>query len=144
VNFSTKSVLVIGCILASITANQFRIGAKAETTNVQDTFGLDRRIAYLEQRLNTIEASINRLDRQPSPSQRTAPSTCQCEEQVGLLQNQIAITQARMRGIECGLARIDERTLSTAARQARDRAGRGSADRCRLDVERPLVLSTEP
>ena len=106
---------------------------------------LERRINQLEQRFYTIETSITRLEQQASLSSRpsiTQPSVSSTD--VTLLRSEIEALQRRLSEIECGLAKLDERTLAPAARDARKRSGVNSTDPCRLNPETPLRLSTRP
>ena len=109
----------------------------------QDTRSLDRRISSLEQRLYSIEASINRLQQasiSPRP-QASQPSTR--DQEVYLLRGEIQKLQLRVDEIECGLVKLDERTKSPAVREGR-RTATTSADPCRLNPATPLHLSTRP
>jgi len=106
---------------------------------------LERRINQLEQRFYTIETSINRLEQQASLSNRSSimqPGASSTD--VTLLRSEVEALQRRLSEIECGLAKLDERTLSTAARDARKRSGVASTDPCRSNPEIPLRLSTRP
>lgn len=106
---------------------------------------LERRINQLEQRFYTIETSITRLEQQVSLSSR--PSLTQpgaSDTEVTLLRSEVEALQRRLGEIECGLAKLDERTLSPAARDARKRSGVSSTDPCRLNPETQLRLSTRP
>jgi chromosome segregation ATPase len=116
--------------------------AGAAAPSSQDTFNLDRRISSLEQRLYTIEMSINRLEQQSVTSSRATPSTERRDVEMELLQTQIRTLQGQLDEIGCGLAKLDERTLSQSVREAQRRSGRLSTDPCRLNSETPLRLST--
>jgi hypothetical protein len=116
--------------------------AGAAAPSSQDTFNLDRRISSLEQRLYTIEMSINRLEQQSATSARTMPSTERRDVEMELLQTQIRTLQTQLDEVGCGLAKLDERTLSQSVREAQRRSGRLPTDPCRLNPETPLRLST--
>lgn len=116
--------------------------AAAAGATPQDTFGLERRINALEQRLYTIEMSINRLEQQSATSARTAQPTSRRDVELELLQTQIRTLQGHLDELGCGLAKLDERTLSAGVREAQKRSGRPSTDPCRLSPETPLRLST--
>jgi len=107
----------------------------------QDVIGLDRRISMVEQRLNTIELSINRLEQQ-SRFPATAPSSTQGarDTQVELLRSQVELLQRRVAEDECGLVRLDERTLAQAARDRERRDVTGREEPCRLNADAPLRL----
>jgi hypothetical protein len=66
------------------------------------------------------------------------------DPEIGLLRGEVETLQRRLVEVECGLARLDERTLTPAAREARKRAGTSVTDPCRLSADAPLRLSTRP
>jgi chromosome segregation ATPase len=140
--------LVVACSIAATgLSDAYRTragtgGAAAAASTGQDTFGLERRISSLEQRIYTIEASINRLEQQSAMNARTSPSTGRSDVELELLQTQIRTLQTQLDEVGCGLAKLDERTLSQSVREAQRRSGRLSTDPCRLNPETPLRLST--
>ena len=142
-NFRARwiALLFAGALLGAISGSAYRTGAEARSeAQPQDTFGLERRISSLEQRLYTIELSINRLEQQ-SMNSRSAPATDRREMELELLQNQLRTLQGQLSEIGCGLMKLDERTLSASVRQSRSRNSRASTDPCRLNPETPLLLS---
>lgn len=145
---SWRASLVILCSIAALIASAFWVknsSASNEAANPQDVTSLERRISLLEQRFYTLETSINRLEQQVSLSER--PSSVQPgarDTEVALLRAQVEILQRRLSEIDCGLAKLDERTLTPAAREARKRDGTNSTDPCRLNSDAPLRLSTRP
>jgi hypothetical protein len=113
-------------------------------TAVQDVRSLDRRISSLEQQLYSIQTSINRLE-QSALSQRTPSSqTGVRDQEINLLRGEIQTLQLRVSEIECGLVKLDERTITPAVREARRDAAARIADPCRLNPGTPLRLSTRP
>jgi len=115
-----------------------------DTTGTQDVAGLDRRISSLEQRLFSIESSINRLQ-QSALSQRAPVSQPNARDQeISLLRREFQTLQLRLSEIECGLVKLDERTTASAVREARKSAGATTTDPCRLNPATPLRLSTRP
>ena len=84
----------------------------------QDAIYLDRRISMLETRLNTIESSVRTLEQQALMSRSSAAPTAR-DPEVTLLRSEVEILMARIRELDCGLARVDERTLSASAKEAR-------------------------
>ena len=141
-------VVIILCVAAGVTASAYRGHSSLEsggTAGAQDVTSLDRRISLLEQRFYAVESSINRLEQQAALSGRAAtPSTSARDPEVSLLRGEIELLQRRLIEVECGLVRLDERTLAPAIRQARDRADAANADPCRLKADAPLRLSTRP
>jgi predicted RNase H-like nuclease (RuvC/YqgF family) len=125
-------------------AYRARAGTGSEGARVatQDTFNLERRISSLEQRIYSIEMGINRLEQQSATNTRTAPSTERRDVELDLLQTPIRTLQGALTEIGCGLAKLDERTLSASVREAQRRSGRLATDPCRLNPDTPLRLST--
>jgi hypothetical protein len=136
------------CAVVLITASAYWRGSSTplvEAADGQDNTMLDRRIGQMEQRFYTIETRINRLEQQATLSMRpgiTQPSGDNTE--VTLLRSEVAALGRRLNEIECGLAKVDERTLAPAARDARRKSGAGATDPCRLNSEAPLRLSSRP
>jgi hypothetical protein len=138
---------------AAVAAGAYRIGSAADpaAAGAQDVISLDRRISTLEQRLYSIESSISQLRQQMIVSQRTSPTQAARDPEIGLLRtevgslrSQVEILKARLSELECGLVRLDERTLSAAAKETRTRAGAQSKDSCRLNPQAPVQLSSRP
>lgn len=144
------ALVIIFCAAIGITASAYRVkshSASVDTTGVQDTIHLERRISLLEQRFYSVETSINRLEQQATLSQR--PSTTQSsgrEMEINLLRAEVETLRRRLYEMECGLLKLDERTATPAARDSRKKAGAGSSstDPCRLNSESPVQLSTRP
>jgi len=110
--------------------------------DTQDVISLDRRISLLEQRFYAVESKINRLEQQVAFSQRTpAPSNTR---ELELLRHQMEMLERRLVEIDCGLVKLDERTLTPAARETRGSLGTNVTDPCRLNPGTPLRLSTRP
>lgn len=113
-----------------------------EPPAAQDLIGLDRRIGQLEQRFNTMDLRISRLEQQsriptPAPSATSGRDT-----ELQLLRSEVELLRQRVAEDECGLVRLDERTLTDAAREARRKAGATREDPCRLTTDAPLRLSS--
>ena len=109
----------------------------------QDTISLDRRISLLEQRFYAVESKINRLEQQVAFSQRPPPQSSGGRE-LELLRNQMELLERRLVEVDCGLVKLDERTLTPAAREARKNLETTMTDPCRLNPGTPLRLSTRP
>jgi len=118
--------------------------ARGGTHEAQDVMSLDRRISSLEQRLYLIEANINRLQ-QTSMAQRTQPlQPSSPDPESNLFRAEIQKLQLQVKEIECGLIRLDERTTTPAAREARRSGAAAPTDPCRLNPSAPLRLSLQP
>lgn len=137
-------VLVLGCVIALAVLVVFRssdatpaIAAASAVEPQQDVIRLETRINQLEQRLYGIETSLRTLEQQSRLGATRGGGVS--AQDVALLQSQIQALQLRLADDECGLARLDERTLSPAMRNARRQAA-GRVDPCRTNVESPLRL----
>jgi hypothetical protein len=125
--------------LSSVWTDRLTITASAQ----QDPF-LSQRINQIEQRFSSIETRINRLEQESRLPNLTRGAIGNNDAEIRLLQSQI--DTLRLRGIEaeCGLVKLDERTLSNAVRQGRKKTGSGQIDKCRLDSGEPLQMSAVP
>lgn len=122
-----------------------RPSASGSAPGPQDVVSLDRRINQLEQRLISIESSINRLDRQAALPQRTViPPIGGRDPELGGLRSEVNTFSRRLVEIECGLLKLDTRTSSPAAREALRRTGQSFNDPCRINAASPLRLSARP
>lgn len=138
---------MILCFVIGVMANAYpgkRSSALDNMTETQDVRSLDRRISSLEQRLYSIESSINRLQ-QSALSQRPPVSQSSVRDQeLNLLRGEFQKLLLRLDEIECGLVKIDERTSTSAVREARKSAGAKTVDPCRLNPATPVHLSSRP
>jgi hypothetical protein len=106
-----------------------------------DTF-LARRVDQLEQRFYMLESRLNRAEqdvRRPSTINSTLSDPQAVEIQS--LRTQIESLRTRIGELECGLLRVDERTLPTT------RTTRGNLlaqDPCRREPNFPVKLSVRP
>jgi hypothetical protein len=119
-------VCVVGLALLTISA-----------TPQQDIIRLENRVNQMETRLYSIENSIRMLEQQSrlgGGSQRGLSV-----EDLARLRAEIQTLQVRLADDECGLARLDERTLTPAMRAARQKSA-GRTDPCRANFETPLRL----
>ena len=117
----------------------FNISSAARTNvasePVQDINRLDNRITQLEQRLFTIESSVRNLEQQSRIT--TLSSRGVRPEDIDRLNSELQALQNRLADDECGLAKLDERTLSP---EARARRRTGVTDQCRSNFNTPLHL----
>jgi hypothetical protein len=101
----------------------------------QDVIRLESRISQLEQRFYTVENSLRTLEQQSRIAGMNRGGGVTPDD-VGLLRSEIQRLQARIMEDECALAKLDERTLSATAREARQRAA--GTDPCRENFQLPL------
>ena len=121
------TVLAFGLVLA--------VRTSAGPAPQQDVIRLEARISQLEQRFYTIETSLRTLEQQSRIAGMNRGGSVSPDE-IALLRSEIQRLQARIMEDECGLAKLDERTLSPNARDARQRAA--GNDPCRANFELPL------
>jgi len=113
----------------------------AATVHAQTDPFLSRRVDMLEQRLYSIESRLNSVSTQVQPPMiSTIPSTTQND--VNFLRTQVDGMRIRIGEVECGVLKLDERTL-TAAQRRTNRTG-SSSDRCRDNFGTPIMLSARP
>jgi hypothetical protein len=117
-------------------------GSSAATTvHAQTDPFLSRRVDMLEQRLYSIESRISSMQTQVAPPMISSiPSTTQND--VNFLRTQIDGMRIRLGEVECGVLKLDERTLAAAQRRA-NRSG-SSSDRCRDNFGTPIMFSSRP
>lgn len=145
----TGLVILVFSVVAGTDAGAHRERYSPEpvAAGAQDSAYLEQRIRSVEQRLYSIQSSISRLEQQVIISQRSTPSPAPTQSarspEIDLLRSEVEILQARVRELECGLAHIDERTLSAAAKVARRRTG-AQEDPCRLNPETPVQNPRRP
>ncbi|HEV8487743.1 MAG TPA: hypothetical protein VGV87_29645 [Blastocatellia bacterium] len=145
------ALVIVVCAAIGAATNGLTAKSSADPTApsmAQDVVFLDRRINMLEQRFYSMESRMNRLEQQmsmalravpaPTPSQPTRDPT------IDLLRGESESLKVRLRELECGILRLDERTLSERAKEARRRAGAQSKDPCRAEPEVPIKLSVRP
>jgi hypothetical protein len=104
---------------------------------------IESRLNQLEQRIYSIESSIRGLEQQSRLSGVTAGRSAR-DPEIGLLRTEVEALRLRLAEVECGLAKVDERTLTAAAREARRKSVGGAGDPCRLDADAPLRLPSRP
>ena len=109
----------------------------------QDQF-LARRIDQLEQRFISIESRLNRLESDSRRVSLTPSITRTDDTELNFLRLQVDSFRLRIGEVECGLLRLDERTLTPAARTARSKAGASDSDKCRVNFGAPVQLSARP
>lgn len=108
----------------------------------QDVMNLDRRIQALEQRLYPLETAVRRVEQQTNSLARPMPTQpAMRDPEVERLRNEVELLRARIQELECGLLRVDERTLSPAMKESRRRTGARANDPCRGNAEAPVQLS---
>ncbi len=109
----------------------------------QDPY-LSRRIDQIEQRFNSIESRLNRVEQQSRTASVVPRITDNNDTEMQFFRTQVDSLRLRVGELECGLLRIDERTLTNAARLARSKGGVRESDKCRVSAGAPIQLSARP
>jgi uncharacterized protein with PIN domain len=139
-------ISVLALVLAAVAAYTgkpaMRTG-EAATVPPQDVTRIESRLSLIEQRFYSIEASIRSLEQQSRVSGITTGRAAP-DPEVGQLRAEVESLRQRLAEIECGLVKVDERTLTPAAREARRKYARNAGDPCRLNADSPLRLSARP
>ena len=133
--------LAVTCLiaLAALVAPAGRTPSTNAAAPAQDVMSLDRRLSTLEQRLFILESHISQLQQQVQYAQRQpATSTAGRDPEVDRLGLELNLVQGRLGEIECGVLKLDERTLPAAARAARPKP----TDPCRSQPNTPVQLSS--
>lgn len=134
--------LLVLCGTASVAVEAYRRTpfAAAAAESPQDPMYLDRRITMLEQRFNILESNVSRLQQQAMTPPVSTPQPVRSPD-IELLRSELQILKSHLREVHCGVARLDERTLSAAAREARRRGGSQTKDPCREFPDSPIDLT---
>ena len=112
---------------------------RSEPTPAQDAIRLETRINQLEQRLYTMETSIRAIEQQSRLASAASRGGSVSSDDFARLVAQLQSLQVRLMEDECAIAKLDERTLSAAQRDARRKSG-AAIDPCRNSYEAPLRL----
>ena len=122
-----------------------------QPVSAQTDVMLERRLSQVEQRFYYIESRLNQIENQsrypgivPGTSSTNPIQLGQLRTELDTLRTQLDSLRSRVGEVECGLLKLDERTLSQPARDARRRAAAGANDPCRTDTAAPLKLSVRP
>jgi hypothetical protein len=109
----------------------------------QNLIRLESRMSQLEQRFYAIEINLRGLEQQVRLSSNAqAPAARDARDpQLLLLQTELETLRQRVEEVSCGLLRVDERTLTPAAREARKKAAADGAESCRANVDSPVRFS---
>ena len=116
------------------------------TAEAQTDVLLDRRLTQIEQRFYMLESRLSRIEQAPSVLPQS-PALNRSDVEISNLRAlldaqrlQIEGLQMRVDDLECGLARVDERTLTPTAREARRKAGADGTEQCRANPNVPVKL----
>lgn len=125
--------------LAALVANAGSASPASAAPPAQDVMSLDRRISAIEQRFYTIESSINQLQlRVQSTERHPGTPAASRDPEVDRLLAELSLLQSRLGELECGVLKLDERTLPAAARAQQPKP----TDPCRSQANTPVRLSS--
>jgi peptidoglycan hydrolase CwlO-like protein len=125
------SLVVLGVVVV-LTCVNARVGS---ADPVQDPASLDRRISLVEQRFYTLESSMNRLQQLVASQRSIPPSSDTNDRQINQMMQEIQRLQLQLIEVQCGVLKLDERTTTRRAGDARP------ADPCRANPNAPLRFS---
>ncbi len=125
-------LVFVGWLVANAT-----ISLKPDSTAAaQDVRTLDNRITMLEQRLFSIQTSINRLEQFAISQRSTGGRDNALDGEINQLRQEFNNLTRKSSDIECGLLKLDERTTR--------RPPRTTTDPCRLNPNSPIQLPARP
>jgi len=129
---------LVGLVLVLAFRISSAAGPGAGSISQQDAIRLENRLSQVEQRLYALESNMRTVEQQ---SRSSLGSRGVGAEEVSLLSSQVQLLQNRLMEADCGLMKLDERTLPPDVRNARRRAATAAGDPCRTNVDTPLRLS---
>ena len=106
----------------------------------QDIMSVDRRVTTLEQHMYTLDSNLNQLQQQIMMINRTSSQPTGSSADVQQLRIELDVLRSQMTQVECALAKLDERTLTTGKPKVRA----GVKDPCRLDPQTPIEITGHP
>lgn len=140
-NLSKQSnwvLIVVLCVVIGVMATISR--GNSATAEPQDVMSLDRRLSSLEQRFYMVESNISRLQTYLSTQRPPVSQPSTNDRDILLMREEIQRLSLRVNELECGLAKLDERTTPASRRNTTDKP----TDPCRMNVTTPIHLSAHP
>ena len=140
-NLSKQSnwvLIVVLCLVIGVMATISR--GNSATAEPQDVMSLDRRLSSLEQRFYMVESNISRLQTYLSTQRPPVSQPSTNDRDILLMREEIQRLSLRVNELECGLAKLDERTTPASRRNTTDKP----TDPCRMNVTTPIHLSAHP
>lgn len=134
---SVVAVLVGALVVVAVFRISLAAGSEVGSTPQQDIIRLEHRLTQLEQRLFTMENNLRFIEQQWRMGGGGARSVS--PDDFARLRLEVNAFEQRLAEHECGLAKLDERTLSPAMREARRKAM--GNDLCRQNIDTPLQFS---
>lgn len=140
----TKIFASVGAVLLiyGLLAMFWGTGSTTTVFAQSDAF-LSRRIDQIENRFFGIESRLSRLETGMRPSIATPPLSTNNDLEIQYLRSQVELLRTRLGEAECGILKLDERTLAAAERTARNKAA-VNREPCRQTPSTPVTLSARP
>ena len=136
-SFSKVSYVVLVAFLCAVVGVMARVSSGKSVSEVQDVNSLDRRISMLEQRFYQVESNISRLQQFVAMQRPPVSQPGVSDGDLSVMREEVQRLSLRVNELECGLVKLDERTLTRKTTTK-------PPDPCRLNVETPVRLSTHP
>jgi hypothetical protein len=114
-------------------------GGSVQKVEAQSDIFLSRRIDQVEQRFYSLESRLNRIEMESRQPVIGATRPAGNEVELQYLRTQIDSLRTRLGEAECGLLKLDERTLTAAQRRATT-----AAEPCRRNWGERIMLSVRP
>jgi hypothetical protein len=125
------------------------LGSELPPTAHAQSALLEQRLNQVEQRFNYIESRLNRLESEsrysgvmPNTSSRNDTELNLMRTQLDAMRTEIDSLRGRTGELECAVLKLDERTLTPAARATRKPGG--TSEPCRTNTGTPVRLSARP
>jgi peptidoglycan hydrolase CwlO-like protein len=126
---------IVLCTIIGLILNSTAFLSLGHSAGAQDVRGLENRMTMLEQRLYSIQTSINRLEQTALSQRSTGTRETVRDHEINVLNQEILKLKLRVDEAQCGLLKLDERTR---------RGDRSTTDPCRLNPNSPLQLRERP
>jgi len=140
-NAARNAATIIGLAMLLYNGLTGIFGSQGATTaHAQTDPFLSRRVDMIEQHLYTLESRVNQVSTTRPSIAPQLPSIIQND--VDSVRTAVDGLRIRLGEVECGVLKLDERTL-TAVQRRTTRSG-SSTDRCRADFGTPIMLSSRP
>ena len=114
------------------------VGRSVPAASAQNDMFLSRRIDQVEQRFYSVESRLNRLESVSSRPSIMSPQSGTNDIELQFLRTQVDGLRTRVGELECGVLKLDERTLSQTRRSPK------TTEPCRKDPLSLIQLSARP
>lgn len=142
---SVQALIFAAAVLVTACGLNIAVGTSLFPTVAAQTDRLiESRINMIEQRFYALESRLNRAEQNSVRPTISLPAAPDNSAELQFLRNQIDGLRTRVGELECAALKLDERTLTAAARSRRTRTAGNPAENCRLDSGEPVRLSSRP